>query len=516
MEYPSEEEFIPFTSLKDGFWVLVVAIIGTGMPFIDSTGVNTILPILQNELGAKITQAQWIIESYALMVSSLILFGGAMGDKFGRKKIFTIGLIIFASCSLWCGLASSTNELILARAFQGVGGALLIPASLALLSVSFDTRTRGRALGIWSAFVAVTTALGPLIGGWLAEAYTWRYVFLINIPISIVLLPVLVFMVQNDRDLRPIKLDLIGAVLVSLALGLFVFGLIESPNMGYTDIRVIGSILTGLILGVVLIFYERTVKDPLVPIELFRSKTFTGVNIVSFLFWFSWNAVIFYVPFGFIQLHGYTALELAISFLPGFVALLILAPLSGELINRFGVKILLIIGILMVSIGFYLFSLPGLDTEYRRDWLLPILFMGGGVGLSSSPMISAVVGSHDKMYSGLVSGINNAVGRIAGLLGIAIIGLVGINLFNFNFDKHLADLALDSGTLEVLKSERIRFTAARIPEWLDSETISLIQLSLKESFHTTFVYVMKLCAAICFLGSIFSYLLIDDSKIKLD
>ncbi len=516
LEYNSREESAPFTSLRDGKWVLVVAIIGTAMPFIDSTGVNTILPILQNELGAKITQAQWIIESYALTVSSLILFGGALSDKYGRKKIFTIGLIMFALCSLWCGFAPTTNDLILARAFQGVGGALLIPASLALLTVSFDARTRVRAFGIWSAFVAVTTALGPIIGGWLAEAYTWRYVFLINIPVSIVLLPLLITKVQNDRDLRPLKLDLVGAVLVSLALGLFVFGLIESPNMGYTDIRVIGSIAVSLILGAFFIYYERRINEPLVPMMLFRSKTFTGANIVSFLFWFSWNAVIFYVPFGFIQLHGYSALELAISFLPGFVTLLILATISGELVSKLGVKSLLMTGIFMVSISFYLFSVPGIETEYRSDWLLPILLMGGGVGLSSSPMISAVVGSHDKKFSGLVSGINNAVGRIAGLLGIAILGLIGINLFNFNLDKHLAEIALDPTTLDVLKSERIKFTAANIPEWLDSETAGLVQMSLKQSFHTTFSYVMKLCAGICFAGSVLAYFLIDDSKIQLD
>ena len=515
-EYYSPEDSAPFTSLRDGIWVLVVAIIGTGMPFIDSTGVNTILPILQDELGAKITQAQWVIESYALMVSSLILFGGALGDKYGRKKIFIIGLIMFASCSFWCGVAPTTNNLILARAFQGVGGALLIPASLALLTVSFDTRTRARAFGIWSAFVAVTTALGPILGGWLAEAYTWRYVFLINIPVSIILLPVLITKVKNDLDLRPIKLDLVGAILVSLGLGLFVFGLIESPNMGYTDIRVIGSIAAGLILGVIFIYYEKRLEEPLVPMMLFRSRTFTGANIVSFLFWFSWNAVIFYVPFGFIQLHGYSALAFAISFLPGFVALLILATISGELVSKLGVKNLLMAGIFMVSIAFYLFSMPGIETEYRSDWLLPILLMGGGVGLSSSPMVSAVVGSHDKMYSGLVSGINNAVGRIAGLLGIAILGLIGINLFNFHFDKHLADITLDPAAMDFLMSERIKFTAAEIPKWLDSETAGLVDMSIRQSFHTTFSFVMKLCAGICLIGSVLTYILIDDSKIQLD
>ncbi|MGI9534315.1 MAG: MFS transporter [Thermodesulfobacteriota bacterium] len=516
LEYYSEEQPAPFTSLRDGFWVLFVAIIGTGMSFIDSTGINTILPILQHELGAKITQAQWVIESYALFVSSLILFGGALGDKFGRKKIFIIGLILFALCSLWCGLAPTTNNLILARAFQGVGGALLIPASLALLTVSFDTQTRSRAFGIWSASVAATTALGPIIGGWLAVNLSWRYVFFINIPVALIVLPALLFKVRHDGDLRPIKLDLVGSLLISSALGFFVFGLIESPNMGYADIRVIGSLALGLILDAVFIFYEKKLKEPLVPMKLFQSKTFTGANIVSFLFWFAWNAVIFYIPFSFIQLHGYSPLEFAISFIPGFIALLILAPLAGELISRFGVRILLMLGIFIVSASFYLFSLTSMNTEYTSDWLLPILLMGAGVGLSSSPMVSAVVGSQDKKYSGLVSGINNAVGRIAGLLGIAIIGLIGINVFNFTLDKHLINIALDPEALELLKSERIKFTAATIPEWLDAETIRALNISIKSSFHTTFVFVMKICAAICFIGGVVTYFLIDDSKIELE
>ena len=516
LEYYPEEKSAPYTNLKDGFWVILVSIIGTGMSFIDSTGVNTILPILQRELGAKITQAQWVIESYALLVSSLILFGGALGDRFGRRRIYIIGLIIFSGSSLWCGLAPTTNNLILARAFQGVGGALLIPASLALLSVSFDTQTRSRAFGIWSAFVAATTAIGPLIGGWLAENLSWRYMFFINIPITLMLLPALIYKVEKDKILSKIKLDLVGAMLVSGGLGLFVFGLIESPNMGYTDIRVIGSIVTGLAIIVLFVYYENRISNPLLPMKLFRSRTFSGANIVSFQFWFAWNAVIFYVPFSLIQLHGYSATGLAISFIPGFIVMLISAALSGELVARYGVRNLLIIGIFMVSLSFYLFSLPGMTSDYREDWLIPILLMGFGVGLSSSPMVSAVIGSQDSKYSGLVSGINNTVGRVAGLLGIAILGLVGINVFNFNLDKNLLDIPLDSQALEMLKTERIKFIYATIPEWLDEDTAQRVYFSLKSSFHTTFRFVMKISAVMCLIGSILTYFLIDDSKIKLD
>ncbi len=502
-----------FTSIREGYWVLLAAIIGTGMPFIDSTGINTILPILHLELGTKITQAQWIMVSYALFISSLILFGGALSDKFGRKKILIIGLVSFALFSLWCGLAPSANALIVARAFQGVGGALLIPASLALLTVSFDPKVRSRALGIWSGSVAATAALGPVLGGWLAEHYSWRYLFFINIPITLTILPILIWKIKNDRNLRPVKLDLIGSLLASCSLGFLVFGLIESPNMGYYDVRIIGSVVFGLILGGMFISYEKRIKEPLVPMELFHSKTFTGANIVSFLFWFSWNAVIFYLPFGFIQLYEYSAVELAISFLPGFLSLLVFASFSGDLIRVFSVRSLLMAGFLTVSVSFYLFSLPGMSVNYTNDWLLGILLMGAGIGISSSPMISAVVSSQDKKYSGLVSGINNAVGRVGGLMGITITGLIGINVFNINLDRFLVDIALDADALEMLKVERIKLVAAKVPESLDAETKDAVLFALSSSFHITLTFMMKICSCICFIAGLLTYFFIDDSKI---
>lgn len=502
-----------FTSIREGSWVLFASIVGTAMPFIDSTGINTILPLLHQELGTKITQAQWIMVSYALFISSLILFGGALSDKLGRKKVFIAGLISFALFSLWCGLAPSANNLIVARAFQGIGGALLIPSSLALLTVSFDAKIRGRALGIWAGSVAATAALGPVLGGWLAENYSWRYLFFINIPITLVILPVLLWKIENDSDLRPVKLDLIGSLLASCSLGFLVFGLIESPNMGYYDLRTIGSLVFGLILGVIFIYYEKRIKEPLVPMELFHSKTFTGANIVSFLFWFSWNAVIFYLPFGFIQLYGYSAVELAISFLPGFLSLLLFASFSGELIRIFSVRTLLIAGFLTVSVSFYLFSLPGMSVNYTKDLLIGILLMGAGIGISSSPMVTAVVGSQDKKYSGLVSGINNAVGRIGGLMGITITGLIGINLFNVQLDERLVNIALDADVIETLKAERIKLVAAKIPESLDAETTKAVRFALDSSFHVTLTFMMKICAFICSVAAVLTCFLIDDSKI---
>ncbi len=510
----STDDRKPFTSLREGGWILFASIMGTGMPFIDSTGINVILPILHQELGTKLTQTQWIMVSYALFISSLILFGGALSDKFGRKKIFIIGLIIFTLCSLWCGLAPSANNLILARAFQGIGGALLIPASLALLTVSFDSSLRNRALGIWSGAVATTTALGPILGGWLVENYSWRYMFFINIPIALMILPILLCKIQHDINLRKVKLDLIGSVLASCSLGFFVFGLIESPNIGYYNIRTIGCLVVSLMLGTIFIYYEKRIKEPLVPMELFRSKTFTGANIITFLFWSAWNAVIFYLPFGFIQIYGYSALDLAIYFIPGFIALLIFASLSGELIRLFGVRMLLITGFFTVSSSFYLFSLPAINAEYTSDWLLGILLMGTGIGISSSPMISAVVGAQDKKYSGLVFGINNAIGRVAGLMGIVIMGLVAINLFNIELDARLVNIAIDSEALEMLKVERIKLTAATIPQWLDAETTNAIKIALNRSFHATFVFIMKICALICIIGGVLAYALIDDSKIE--
>lgn len=510
------DDHATFSSLRSGFWVLLVAILGSSMAFIDSTAVNTVLPVLQRELDATITQTQWIIEGYALFISSLILFGGALGDKYGRKKIFIVGLLIFTAASVWCALSSGIHQLIFARTIQGVGGALLVPGSLAIINVSFESNIRGRAIGIWSAFTAATTGIGPVLGGWLAENMSWRFIFVINVPLAFVVLLLLLLRVPDDRITGWIKLDVAGAVMVSGGLGFFVFGLIESSNLGFTSPYVIGSLLAGITLLVSFVFYEDRVDQPLLPLGIFRSKTFTGANIISFLFWGSWNAVIFFIPFSFIQIHGFTATELALGFLPAIAVLFISAPLTGALINRAGVKLPLVTGTVIITIAYILFTIPGLESDYVSDWLLPIVVMGLGIGVTISPMMSAVMGSVDKKFSGLVSGINNSVGRVAGLVAIALLGVVAINVFNFELNEHITGLDLELRTREFLEHEKIKMAGADIPDWVGPEMREKIRYYIDISFLKSFRIVMLLCALFSVLAAVFTLITIDDRKIDTD
>ena len=513
--YKAKEDTAEFDSLRSGFWVLLVAILGSSMAFIDSTAVNTILPVLQRELNASITQTQWIIEGYALFISSLILLGGALGDKFGRKKIFIIGLLVFSLSSIACGFSIGTKQLIFARAFQGVGGALLVPGSLAIINTSFNSESRGRALGVWSALSGATTGLGPVLGGWLAENMSWRLIFFINIPIALIVLAVLIFKVTEDKPHSAKKLDVLGSFLISAGLGFFIFGLIESSNHHFLSFHVIGTIFIALILMSFFVYYENRIENPILPLSIFNSKTFTGSNIVSFLFWAAWNAAIFFIPFGFIQLHGYTATEVAMGFLPAILMIFIAAPISGVLINKIGVRLPLMIGTFVISVAYFLFAFPGLSTTYINNWLLPIILMGLGIGIAISPMVSAVMGSIDKTYSGLGSGINNTVGRVAGLFAIAVLGVIAINSFNFGLDKLIHEIPLDMESRAFIDSEKIKLAGAQVPEWLPYDITTKLTLSIKQAFLSSFRIVMILNAILAFAGTVVAYFMIDDKKIDL-
>ncbi|HWP93264.1 MAG TPA: MFS transporter, partial [Thermodesulfobacteriota bacterium] len=268
----------------NGNWVLAAAILGTGMALIDSTALNVLLPVLQLELHASITTIQWIIEAYALFLASLMLLGGSLGDHFGRKKIFAAGVVLFTIASVYCGVAKDATHLIIARIFQGIGGALLVPGSLAIINISFKPRQRGRAIGTWSGFTAITTALGPVLGGWLVDNVSWRSVFFINIPISIIVLSILFTRVPESRNENSNgKLDLWGALFVTLALGGIVFGLIESSNLGFDHPLVLTALLVGLFLLISFIAFEGRISTPMMPLTLFNSKNFSGANLVTLL-----------------------------------------------------------------------------------------------------------------------------------------------------------------------------------------------------------------------------------------
>lgn len=511
-----KEQIESYTRLRSGFWVLFATVLGSGMAFIDSTSMNVILPVFQRELDATITQVQWIMEGYALFISSLILFGGALGDKYGTKKIFIIGVIFFAVASVLSGISQNIQQLIVTRMLQGIGGALLVPGSLSIINLAFDDNSRGKAIGVWAGLTALTTALGPIIGAWLAENYSWRLVFFINLPVALVVLPVLFFKVKVREIINGKKLDIIGSLLISMGLGLIVYGLIESSNLGFSNILVVSSLVTGIFLVSYFVHYESKIENPILPLYIFKSPNFSNANIITLVFWGAWNAAIFFLPLTFIQVFGYRVDEFAIALIPTFVSLIIMAPLSGFVVNKIGVKIPLIAGNLIIAVAYYLFTLPGLETDYFSNFLIPIILMGTGMGITISPLVTAVFGSVSKKYSGVVSGINNSVGRLAGLLAIAMFGIVAIQLFNASFDNIIQDLNLSSNLFEILENEKINLGGMEVPGWVEEGLKSKIENAVKLSFLKSFRIIMYICSALALISSLLAIFSIDEKQIRIN
>jgi len=483
-----------------GRWVLLATILGSSMAFIDSTAMNVVIPVLQSELNATIPQVQWIMEAYALFMSSLMLLGGSLGDKFGRKRIFALGIILFTGASIWCGLSANTSQLIIARAFQGTGGALLIPGSLAIVNISFSSEHRGRAIGIWSGFTAITTTLGPILGGWLAQNHSWRYVFFINVPIAIIVLGILYCRIPESRKgTGAEKLDLLGSLLATLGLGCIVFGLIDSANVGFGHPKVIIPLIAGGILLLSFVFYENRTSSPMMPLNLFKSKTFGGGNLVTLLFWGAWSGAIFFIPFNLIQLQGYSAASAGLAFVPLVIALFLFSPWAGGLVAKYGAKIPIMTGTILASFGFYLFTLPGIGGSYWTTFFLPIIILGVGMAILIPTLTTAVMESVELRDSGVASGINNTAGRIAGVLAIAIMGVFALSTFNRSLDYELSSLDLQQETRQSIDDQRIKILLIEIPENIETETKTYIKNAIDISFLASFRLMMLIsCGLVLF------------------
>jgi EmrB/QacA subfamily drug resistance transporter len=405
-------------------WVLIATVLGSAMTFIDSTAVNVSLPVLQRDLRATTGQTQWVIEGYALFLSSLILLGGALGDLYGRRLIFLIGIAIFAAASLACALAGNIEVLIVARCVQGVGGALSTPGSLALISAAYSGEARGRAIGMWSGFSALTSALGPVIGGWLTQSFSWRYVFLINLPNAAIVLLILLFYIAESRDeTADRRIDVGGATLVTVGLGLLVYGLIEM-NGGRFTVLDVGSVIAGIVALLLFIPFERRTPDPMVRYNLFSSKNFTVANVYTFFLYAALGGSLYFVPFVLINVHHYSPTAAGGALLPFIFIMVAASRWSGGLVSRLGPRTPMLLGAIVAGLGFLAFALPGTDGSYWTTFFPAAMILGCGAVLFVAPLTTTVMDSVATEHSGVASGINNAVARTAGLLGVAVLGLI--------------------------------------------------------------------------------------------
>ncbi len=492
----------------DGRWVLAATIIASSMGFLDSTVVNVALPVLQRDLGADITQSQWVVEGYILFMASLIMVGGALGDRHGRRRIFNLGIVIFAVASLLCGLAMTPLQLNLARAVQGIGAALMIPGSLAIISACFPEQRRGRAIGTWSAATAITVSLGPVFGGWAVDALSWRWIFFINPPLAILALAISHWRVPESRaECQPP--DWIGAALGTLALAAITFGLLDSVRLGFGHPLVWGALLLGLVAVVAFLWVEAVSNAPMLPLDMFRSATFSGVNALTFTLYAGLQGALFFLPFNLIQVQGYSAFAAGAAMLPFVAMISLLSRWAGGLVDRYGPRPPLVTGTLITAAGFALFAVPGIGDSYWTGYFPAALVLGLGMGVCVAPVTTVALNAAGPDRAGVASAINNTVARVGGLIAVALFGIILAAFFNQALDAGLAAIAPPPDVLSTLDAERIKLAAAALPAGLDPDLADALRNAINEAFINGFRAVMVLSTLLAIGSAVIAWMSLD-------
>jgi EmrB/QacA subfamily drug resistance transporter len=484
-------------------WVLAATILGSSLAFIDGTVINIALPALQANFHATVVDVQWVVESYGLFLGALILVGGSIGDVMGRRLIFVVGVAVFAIASAGCGIASNIHQLVIARSIQGMGAALLVPGSLAIISTSFDEKSRGQAIGTWSGFTAITTAIGPVLGGWLVQHASWRWVFFINLPLAAAVIAISLWRIPESRSSSAGRIDWIGAALATVGLGGLIVGFLESVNLGWSHPLVFGGLIVGGGCLVAFVFVERRVHFPMLPLVLFQSRSFSGANLLTLFLYSAIGIFFFLFPLNLIQVQGYSSTAAGGAVLPLILLMFFLSRWSGGLVARYGARGPLIVGPFIAALGFALFAVPSLGSSYWKTFFPAVVVLGFGMAVTIAPLTTVVMNSVKQDRVGAASGINNTVARVAGVLAIAILGIVMVKVFSARLNFSLDNLSLTPSVLQQLHAGENKLAALPVPADIDpvSQTAITIKQSIAKAFICGFRIVMLICAGLSLASS---------------
>jgi EmrB/QacA subfamily drug resistance transporter len=478
-------------------WTLVATILASGIVFLDSTVVNLALPSIDRQLDAGLSGLQWIVDGYLVTLAALLILGGSLGDRYGRRRVMLIGLVVFGLASLACGLAPSLAWLVAARLLQGVGGALMVPGSLAILRATFPQgEARGKAIGQWSGWSGITTVVGPLLGGWLVDALSWRYIFFINVPIVALALFLLARRVPESRDTTRAAPDWLGAATITVALGGLAYGLIEGPVAGWGSPLVAGGLAAGIVALGLFLLVEARVREPMLPLALFRSRNFAAANLTTVGVYFSLYGSTFFLVIYVQNVMGYPALIAGLILAPLTLLLLLLSPLVGRLAGRRGSGVFMAAGGMLCALGLLALTRLEPGSSFWTGLLPPLLIFGLGLSCTVAPLTNTVVSSVPGGHAGLAAAFNNAVSRVAALLAIALLGIVVSLTFRSELEERVAGLSLPAGAQAALQAAAESPTGAADVASLPAEA----RVAVDQAYTAAFRRAMLVAALAAALG----------------
>ena len=504
-----------------GWWVLFATISASSMAFIGGSALNVALPAIQRDLGASGGDLLWIVNSFALFLAALLLLGGSLGDHYGRKRIYMIGIVVFVGASIACGFAPTSETLIGARIIQGIGGALMIPGSLAIVSAYFDDNTRGKAIGIWSSVTTLTSLIGPILGGFLAENGLWRAIFFINVPLAIASLFALWRYVPESYDEEATAhFDTIGAILVTLGMAGITYGAISIGEAGIDGFQrwdLIGILTAGFVLMLAFFVWEGRSREPMMPLRLFQSSSFLGANLLTLFLYGALGGALYFLPLNLIQIQNYSETFAGFAMIPTSILLVVLSPFMGSIVDRYGPRLPLVLGPFVAGLGFLAMTFPSVTNGVSDYWLTffpASILLGVGLGITVAPLVTTVMGSVPNHSAGIASGVNNAMSRASQVLALSFLGGIGLIVFVGSLTPSVEALNISEEAQSAIVQSANNLGGTEIPDSLSETDTQLVRSVIQNEFVAMFRIIMWIATGLCVLSSILAFIYIEPELIQ--